>query len=267
MRRREALDRQGQQARNRTIVEMSAAMRSSGDSFGEPQKARGRASLPVTALVLAAALGASPVARGESPPPARAGKVLLVRGVFTVFSLGLDDLAKQLAAQGVNVEVAPASLSFVSADKIRDQYLKNPATGPIVIIGHSLGGDLAPELARRLQQRNVPVKLIVVVDATNPGAVPGNVERCVNFHQARKTSPKFALVHGAAMKAESRSTELVNVDINKLPGRDWAGDIDHFNIDSSQWVHDMIIREVLHVCPPLPVAEQPGPQRQGLGKE
>lgn len=204
-------------------------------------------------------------------PPARLpGKVILVRGFLTVFSLGLDDLAIALERERLDVQVVPACLAHATITNVCHEYATGRARGPIVLIGHSLGGDLLASLARQCGQQRLPVDLLVMLDSTNPVSPPPNVRRCVNLYQSNLSPTWFRVFRGAPITAESRNTQLVNIDIRELPERYEAEQLDHFNFESSVWIHRMVMREVLPVfgsrAPSTTVAE-PGwgtPIRSGM---
>ncbi len=42
---------------------------------------------------------------------------------------------------------------------------------------------------------------------------------------------------------------MINRNIATLKTRDQAGSINHFNIDASPWIHDLVIAEILKICP------------------
>ena len=174
------------------------------------------------------------------------GNVLVIRGVFSVFSLGLDDLASQLKRQGLDVQVTSPSLSYAAAEIICQRRASGQARGPIMLIGHSLGADLLPSLARQFGSQGLWVDLMIMIDSTNPSTVPANVKRCVNLYQSNFSPTWFRICRGAPIKAESLQTQLVNVDIRRLPHQGQADKIDHFNIDESPWIHQMVFREIHH---------------------
>jgi hypothetical protein len=180
--------------------------------------------------------------------------VLIIRGAFTVFSLGMDSLGEELRKRGLEVEVVPAFQASSAAARLGDKYLKRQDSGPLVIIGHSKGGHLAPRCARELQARRIPVKLVVIVDNPNESIVPANVERCVNFYHTNM----LGVFHGLPARAEDGRTEIVNADINRLPSRKKGGYIDHFNMDASPWIHSLIVAEVLRACGESPAAALDG---------
>jgi len=215
--------------------------------------------LPAT-LSIALLLAASSTALARSRLPRLPGKVLLIRGAFNVFSLGLDELAQKLLSRGLDVEVTSASLSSSAASRIRDAYRANPSKGPIVIIGHSLGAKLAPRLAGEMKRYGVPEKLVVILDAPERTSVPANVERCVNIYQ----SIPIGIVRGYPARAEGRSTEIINVDIARLQGWNPSLVVNHFNIEATDWIHDAVIEEVVRACTPPSAATPLTKARVGM---
>src|SRR5215472_15185115 len=69
--------------------------------------------------------------------------VYLLRGLLSIFSLGMDSLAEQAAAD-----------------------YKAGKEAPIILIGHSLGADAVMEMAAYLGRKGVPVALVVPFDGT-----------------------------------------------------------------------------------------------------
>ena len=172
------------------------------------------------------------------------GRILIVRGIFTVFSLGMDELGKKLQELGYQVKVTPSATSYREADLLCTQILQSENKSPLIIIGHSLGGDLAPKLANTFADRDVPVDMLIMLDSTMPSSPPQNVKRCVNLYQSN-SSPSWARVfRGTNINAQSQKTEMINVDIRKLAGREQTAGINHFNIDANPWIHDLIVEAV-----------------------
>jgi hypothetical protein len=175
------------------------------------------------------------------------GKVLLVRGAMTVFSLGLDDLAMKLPCEELDVQVVSASMSGLAARQIAQQYARGELRGPLVLIGHSLGGDLLPGMAQQLGHFGQTVDLMVMIDSTNPSDAPANVRRCVNLYQSNSSPTWFRMFRGIPIRATNPETQLVNLDIRQLSEREEAAGLNHFNIEASNWIHELVIREVQYV--------------------
>nr|MDH4412703.1 hypothetical protein [Rhizobium sp.] len=80
-----------------------------------------RALLSQASLLLAASVLPAEAAKARNPKPP-SGQVYLFRGFADIFSTGLNTLAQQLKADGVNAQVMslPSAESF--ARKIADRY-------------------------------------------------------------------------------------------------------------------------------------------------
>jgi pimeloyl-ACP methyl ester carboxylesterase len=177
-------------------------------------------------------------------------EVVLLRGLFNVFSLGMDDLGGKLQAQRAVVKVSNhASWSQLADDIIARRKGGEPPTR-LVLIGHSLGGNDIISMAARLGQGGVGVDLLIPIDATAPSPVPANVRRVVNYYQS--ANGFGSIVVGARQFRGN----LINSDLS-ANRRDLASsDIGHTTIDKSMRIH----REIVSLVANLSVARQP---RQG----
>jgi hypothetical protein len=157
-------------------------------------------------------------------------RVLLLRGWFGVFSTGLDSLADELRAKGVNAEVA-AHLYWSTAvsDILRDRAAGK--TGPIVLVGHSQGANNVIDVARSLETHNVPVDLLVTLAPFMQYPIPSNVVRAINYYQSPGWGAPITPDRGFHGK-------LSNIDV----GDDLS--ISHINIDKNARVHADILREI-----------------------
>jgi hypothetical protein len=157
-------------------------------------------------------------------------RVLLLRGWFGVFSTGLDSLADELKSKGINAEVEGHLYWSTAVAEI----LKERAAGktrPIVLIGHSQGANNVIDIARSLEERKIPVDLLVTLAPFMQYPIPANVVRAINYYQA----PGW----GAPLSGDSGfHGKLSNVDL--------AGDpsIFHITIDKSARIHADLVREI-----------------------
>ncbi len=174
--------------------------------------------------VLAVALLCCDGARAAEP------RVLLLRGWFGVFSTGLDSLADELKSKGINAEVAGHLYWSTAVSEI----LRERAAGkirPIVLIGHSQGANNVIDMARALEEKKVPVDLLVTLAPFMQYPIPANVVRAINYYQA----PGW----GAPLSGDTGfHGKLSNVDL--------AGDptIFHITIDKSTRIHADLVREI-----------------------
>lgn len=163
-----------------------------------------------------------------APLPARADThVYLLRGLFGVFSQGLDALEQELAAQGYHAEIygwdeAQQVIALI------EQRERDGHEGPTILIGHSLGANAVITVANALQTQGIPVDLAVTFDATAPDPVPQNVAILINFWAADGFGVPVTAVPGY-------TGDLENIDLSGQPG------IDHTSIDSMDQFHQSVI--------------------------
>ncbi|HMO30465.1 lipase [Enterovirga sp.] len=161
-------------------------------------------------------------------------RVLLLRGWFGVFSTGMDSLAQQLRARGVNAQ-AVGHLTFrAQADRIiRDRAAGK--VGRIVLVGHSQGANNVIEMARMLERYNIQVDLLVTLAPFMQDPIPANVVRALNYYQ----EPGW----GAPLSGDAGfHGRLSNIDL--------AGDasVSHITIDKSDRVQNDLLREIYAVA-------------------
>jgi hypothetical protein len=173
-------------------------------------------------------------APAQGPP-----QVYLLRGFLNVFSLGMDDLAAKLQADGISATV----MNHADADFVTSRILSaynSGDHGPIILIGHSLGADAVPEIADALARYNVPVALLILFDGTAPHQIPANVATAVNY------TKHFMIGPGAGSRGV-----VSNVDLSGDPG------IDHLSIDTAPSLQAQAMNYILQaVSPPPPSRRQ-----------
>lgn len=148
----------------------------------------------------------------------RTGEIYMMRGLANVFSRGIDDMARQLRSQGYDA----ANFSYTEWRPIADDIARRGSTKdvsyPVVIIGHSLGGNESSKFANYLAARDVPVALIVAFDPVETGRVGKGVDRVVNYYLPKAADNRILPVDGF-------TGELDNVDVTVDPK------ITHTNVD------------------------------------
>jgi pimeloyl-ACP methyl ester carboxylesterase len=179
--------------------------------------------------LLLSGLAISVNAAQVSPSKAR-DHVYLLRGAFNVFSLGMDEIAAKLERQGVSTTVANylawPTLANEAAAEYKAGHLRN-----IILVGHSSGAMAVTEMAARLGQLGVPVKLAIGLDPTSREIVSGNVQRYINYYIANGLGASVA-------RSRQFTGVLENVDVEKNP------QLGHFNIDKDQSVQEQVIRQI-----------------------
>jgi hypothetical protein len=173
-----------------------------------------------------AAPAAEPASRSEV-------QVDLFRGLADIFSRGMDTLTHRLNQEGYSARVYSTNQWPTAAQRIAAQYSRGHKV-IIVLVGHSLGGNAIFDAAYGLDQRNIPIELLVSFDATNPRPVPKNVLHVVNFFQQNGFGKQVTA--GPDFKGQ-----LSNVDLTAETG------LSHTTIDKSPRLHAMVMRKIAGV--------------------
>jgi hypothetical protein len=182
----------------------------------------------VALLLLALPLG---TAKAAVPPPGASGvHVYLLRGVLNVFSLGLDDIAAKLQAQGIPVTITNYLGWSALADEAAAEY-RSGRVRTIILVGHSSGATVLPDMVARLDQLGAPVKLAIGLDSVFRTSLQGHVGRYINFYVANGNGEPVARtshLHGT----------LENVNVQNVPG------VGHLTIDKNEIMQQKVIGEI-----------------------
>jgi hypothetical protein len=203
-----------------------------------PQKAPNpNAKLPVPAETTAVAKSATPEAKSGAPlvpGDYTHGRVIVLRGLANVFSRGMDKLAKDLKELGVPVLLSNHSRWQTISAKLIAEYKANPKEVlPVILIGHSLGGDASIVMSNWLAQNGIPVRFVVIFDAvaqTHP--IIGGVQEVLNFYKPKGYGQEV-------LAAPSFTGVIRNVDLTERK------DIDHLNIDEDPVLQAEVTADVV----------------------
>ena len=181
------------------------------------------------------ALAAPTIARAavEERLPAPQAQIYMLRGLFGIFSLGIDTLAGKLRAEGFEPTILGWEQWGIASNAILADH-RSGGSGHIILIGHSLGSDSTIQIASSVMAENVPIDLIVTFDITQPLAVPANVVRFINFFQHNG-------VGRPAVPGPGFVGQLSNVDLSN------DHSLDHLNIDESEKLQRLVVNNVFNV--------------------
>lgn len=175
------------------------------------------------AIVFAVGLIFAPVNAQAAP-----GHVYLLKGLANVFSTGLDNYAAELNRRHIPVTVANHSEAAGLA--IEAARLYKAGKGPIVIVGHSLGGAASTQMAEIMQQQGAKVALIVNYGPPGTQVIPANVARVVNYTTS---------VGGLAVRGPGSRAAITNISLANDPN------INHFNMDKSSRLEAKTMAQIL----------------------
>ena len=172
------------------------------------------------------------IASAQTLSPSQPGAhVYLLRGFANVFSLGMDQIAAKLRQQGIHATVDNYLAWPSLAEQAAAEY-NSGRTRAIILVGHSSGATAVTEMAARLSQAGVPVKLAIGLDPTSRMTTTGHVDRYINYYIANGFGDPVD-------KGKDFSGVLQNVDLEHM------ADVGHFNIDKNSRLQGMVIRDIL----------------------
>ncbi len=182
-------------------------------------------------------------AENDRSPARLPGRVYILRGMGHIWSGGMTELADKLNRRGVLASSHKHNEWRDLADEAIKLHKSDPDRWPIILIGHSNGGDNIILMAEKLNAEGVPVALAVGFDPTRfARPVPPNVRRFINLYQATNV-----LGGGEIIPAAKFRGQLINVDLRKHP------EIGHMNMDKSRRLQEEVLAKVLQVAAfPMP---------------
>lgn len=156
--------------------------------------------------------------------------VYMLRGVLNIFSLGLDEIAAKLQAQGIPVTV----VNYLSWSSLADEAAAEYRSGKvrtIILVGHSSGATVLPDMVARLDQLGAPVKLAIGLDSVFRTSLSGRVGRYINFYIANGNGEPVA-------KTNQLRGSLENVNVQNVPG------VGHITIDKNEIIQRKVIAAI-----------------------
>jgi hypothetical protein len=163
-------------------------------------------------------------------PAASSAHVYLLRGVLNIFSMGLDDIAAKLEAQGIPVTVTNY-LGWASLAEQAAADYKSGKVRTIILVGHSSGATVLPDMVARLDQLGAPVKLAIGLDSVFRTSLQGRVGRYINFYIANG--------NGEPVKPTSNlHGKLENVNVQNVPG------VGHLTIEKNEIMQRKVISAI-----------------------
>ena len=165
------------------------------------------------------------------------GRAYLFRGIAgLIYSRGMDHLAERISRAGVPASVDTYLVWRGVADQAIRDYRRDPA--PIILIGHSMGGDAALAFADELNGLGIPVSLVVTYDPSRIAeSVPPNVERYINIFQSHNIMGGGNVVEGQRFHGHYASYNLKD-----------HSELIHINIEKADRIQEQLVEKVVDLA-------------------
>ena len=180
-------------------------------------------------LLLILPLG-TPASHAVPASGANGAHVYMLRGLLNIFSLGLDGIATRLEAQGVPVTV----INYLGWSSLADEIAADYRSGrvkTIILVGHSSGATVLPDMVERLDRLGAPVKLAIGLDSVFRTSLSGRVGRYINFYIGNGNGEPVA-------RTKQLQGTLENVNVQNVPG------VGHITIEKSEIMQRKVIGEI-----------------------
>jgi hypothetical protein len=207
-----------------------------------PNPAPAQASTPTAKPVVVADARDTPVSAAPSVAPANVkiqprGRAYLFRGVAgLIYSRGMDKLADRIRRAGIPASVDTYLLWRPVADQAVRDYRRDPQ--PIILIGHSMGGDACLAFAEMLAAADIPVNLLVTYDPSHlADDVPPNVERYINMFRSTNVIGGGNVVQGSRFHGHYASFNLKD-----------HRELIHINIEKADRIQEQLVSKAVEVA-------------------
>ncbi|MGA8323242.1 MAG: LysM peptidoglycan-binding domain-containing protein [Xanthobacteraceae bacterium] len=148
----------------------------------------------------------------------------------------MDKLAERIRQTGIPASVDTYLMWRPMADQALRDYRRDPQ--PIILIGHSMGGDAALAFAEMLNANDIPVNLVVTYDPSRiADDVPPNVERYINIFQSTNVMGGGNVVQGSRFHGHYASYNLK--DHNELI---------HINIEKVDRIQEQLVKKIVELA-------------------
>jgi len=172
------------------------------------------------------------------------GRAYLFRGIAgLIYSRGMDKLAERIRGTGIPASVDTYLVWRPIADQAIRDYRRDPQ--PIILIGHSMGGDACLAFAEMLNAANIPVNLLVTYDPSRLAEdVPPNVERYINIFQSSNVMGGGNVVQGSRFHGHYASYNLKD-----------HRELIHINIEKADRIQEQLVSKVVELASTPATAE------------
>jgi len=163
----------------------------------------------------------------------RTGEIILLRGLANIFSQGMDVIGDRLKAKGVDARVYNHNAWENLAIDIVNRSKKKQVSYPIIIMGHSLGGNASVQMATYLGKRGIPVSFVVAFDPTIATFAGAKIKRVVNYYLP---NGKNTVRRGHGFKGK-----LSNINVSNING------ITHTTVEKTRKLQNRSIKSVMRL--------------------
>ena len=208
----------------------STASSSNNSSSAGPKKVAASSAKPVRVAV--AKQRSSDINRAAHGKISRTGEIYLLRGLANIFSRGMDVMGERMVRRGLDARVYNHNAWQGLANNIVARNKVRQVSYPIIIMGHSLGGNASVQMAKYLGDRGIKVRYVVAFDPTVTTFVGRNIDQVTNYYLPNEKHTNVV------RKAAGFSGKLKNVRVTNIRG------ITHTNVEKNRGLQNKSIKYI-----------------------
>ncbi len=163
----------------------------------------------------------------------RTGEIILLRGLANVYSRGMDVIGDRLKSKGVDARVYNHRAWESLAIDIVSRSRRKKISYPIIIMGHSLGGNASVQMATYLGKRGIPVSYVVAFDPTVTTFAGAKVRRVVNYYLPNGKN--------RVRRGNGFTGKLANINVSNING------ITHTTVEKTRKLQNRSINTVMQL--------------------
>jgi hypothetical protein len=166
----------------------------------------------------------------------RDGEIYLFRGLANVFSQGMDVIGDKMVSQGLDAKVYNHAAWRGIAEDIVVRSKKRRVRYPVIIMGHSLGGNATMQMSKYLGDNGVKVAYAVSFDPTITTYVGPNVGEVINYYLPNSD-------HTNVVKKDNGFRgSLRNIDVSTVSG------VTHVTVEKNNRFQSNVINTTLSLA-------------------
>ena len=164
------------------------------------------------------------------------GVVVVIRGLAGYWP-GCDTFCQRVRAYGEDViAYKPENVQRHTTQIVAG--IQSGRWSYLRVVGYSKGADGAIELVRTFQRYGISVERLILIEATTPNSIPGNVGYCFNIYSSRPVTDWLPVLRGVRVRRESTDTQLINYDVRKNGSR--LSRLNHLNFPSNAQLQTLV---------------------------
>lgn len=166
-------------------------------------------------------------------------RVYIIRGAAGWWP-AMHTMLARLRRHGYEPDVYLFSGVNHAVDNLVARRRRGEEVGPVRIIGYSLGGHGAANMAAQLYERGVIVDRLLLVECFSNTTITPNVRRCFNLYETR-WSDEWNIFRGTPVERACCRTQLVNINVAEDPNWRRQKSRNHFTMADDTRVQQTLV--------------------------